>query len=355
MASDSRGDDPTGEVIIGVDTHADQHTVAAINGLGRVLATIEIDTTPAGYRQLVDWAGTLGRFERAGVEGCGAYGAGLARHLVNAGIRVLEVDRPNRQRRRRRGKSDPTDAEAAARAVLANDATTIPKDTTGVVEAIRMLHLTRRSAVKAKTQAANQMRDLVLTAPEPIRAELRSMSTVKRVKLCATWESGTVTDPTSAVRRCLRELAQRWLALNDQANALEAELAELLNEIMPTLLAERGVGIDVAAKLVIAAGENPERLCSEASFAALCGVSPVEASSGKQSHRRLNRGGNRQANNALHTVALYRWRACPTTRDYITKRRADGKTDRAIRRCLKRALARQLHRVLVTDLNNHLT
>lgn len=352
MTAHDLSGDPSGEVIVGVDTHADQHTAVAINGLGHVVATIEIETTAAGYAQLVAWAQGFGRFERAGVEGCGAYGAGLVRHLAGVGIRVIEVDRPNRQRRRRRGKSDPTDAEAAARAVLANDATTIPKDTTGVVEAIRMLQLTRRSAVKARTQAANQMRDLVLTAPEVVRAELRAMSTVQRVKRCATWEPGKVTDPISAVRRCLRDLAARWLALNTEANALNDELAELVNKLVPTLLGERGVGIDVATKLVIAAGENPERLHSEASFAALCGTSPVEASSGKNSHRRLNRGGNRQANNALHTAALTRWRSCPDTRDYIAKRRADGKTDRAIRRCLKRALARRFHRILINDLNN---
>lgn len=342
--------DPVGEVIVGVDTHADQHTAAAINGVGQVLGTLVIATTPAGYRRLVRWAQRLGRFERAGVEGCGAYGAGLARHLAAAGIAVIEVDRPSRQRRRRRGKSDPTDAEAAARAVLAGDATTTPKDSTGTVETIRILHLTRRSAVKAKTQAGNQIKDLVLTAPEPIRAQLRSQTTNQRVKTCAAWRPSTVIDPTTATRRALRDLARRWLALHDEIRELEAELRRLLTALTPSILAEHGAGLDVAAKLVIAAGENPDRLRSEAAFAALCGTSPVEASSGKHTRHRLNRGGNRHANNALHTVALHRWRTCPTTRAYIERRRSEGKTDREIRRCLKRALARHFHNLLLHDL-----
>lgn len=346
---------PAGEVIVGVDTHADQHTAAAINGLGQILEVIEVPTTAAGYRRLVRWARGLGRFERAGVEGTGAYGAGLARHLASEKITVIEVDRPNRQRRRRRGKSDPTDAEAAARAVLAGDATTIPKDRTGAVEAVRVLHLTRRSAVKAKTQAGNQIKDLVLTAPEPVRAQLRAKTTRQRVQVAATWRPGQVTDPATATRRALRDLARRWQALHEEIKALEADLLRLLHQLVPTLLAEPGVGIDVAAKLVLAAGENPDRLASEASFAALCGTSPVEASSGKHTAHRLNQGGNRQANNALHTVVLYRWRACPETTDYIQRRRAEGKTDWAIRRCLKRTLARRFHRLLLHDLTSSLT
>jgi transposase len=346
---------PAGEVIVGIDTHAEQHTAAAINGLGQILATIQVPTTPAGYRQLVGWARKLGRFERAGVEGCGAYGAGIARHLVAERIVVIEVDRPNRQRRRRRGKSDTTDAEAAARAVLAGDATGTAKHTTGTVETIRILHITRRSAVKAKTQAGNQIKDLVLTAPEPLRASLRTKTTRQRVRACAAWRPAPVTDPTTATRRALHDLARRWLALHAEIIALEADLTRLLRALVPTLWAEPGVGLDVAAKLVTAAGENPQRLRHEASFAALCGVSPIEASSGKHTAHRLNRGGNRQANNALHTVVLHRWRTCEETRAYITRRRSEGQTDRAIRRCLKRALARRFHRLLTHDLTHRLT
>ena len=347
--------DPRDEVIVGVDTHADQHTAVAIDGLGRVLDTVEITTDRRGFRQLVRWARGLGQFERAGVEGTSAYGAGLCRHLLAEGIEVTEVDRPNRQRRRRRGKSDPTDAESAARAVLAGEAATVPKDTTGAAETVRILHLTRRSAVKAKTQAGNQMKDLVLTAPDALRDQLRPLTTRQRVRLCASWRPGPVTDPTSATRRALHDLARRWIALHAEIRALETDLRRLLEAAVPSVLAEPGAGIDVAAKLLIAAGENPHRLRSEASFAALCGTSPVDASSGKHAGHRLNRGGNRHANNALHTVVLYRWSHCPETKNYVTKRRAEQKTDRAIRRCLKRSLARRLYRLLLHDLGPQLT
>lgn len=346
------------EVVVGVDTHADTHTAVAVDGLGRVLGTIEVPAAGAGYRQLVCWARRHGEVTRAGVEGTGAYGAGLARHLAEAGIEVVEVDRPNRQRRRRRGKSDPTDAESAARAVLSGEAVTVPKDRTGVVEAVRILHVTRRSAVKARTQAGNQMKDLVLTAPEPIRAKLRGLTTRQRVRACASWRPGTAlpADPTSATRRALHDLACRWLVLHDEARTLEAQLFELLTATVPTLMAEPGVGPDSAAKLLIAAGQNPDRLHSEAAFAALCGASPVENSSGKTTGHRLNRGGNRHANNALHTVALYRSSHCHETRTYLAKRAQDPRnTPRRARRCLKRALARRLYHALMTDLSPLLT
>lgn len=342
---------PVSEVIVGIDTHLEQHTAVAVDGLGRVLGTLEIETTRGGFTRLLRWARGFGSFQRAGVEGCGAYGATLVRFLRQAGITVVEVDRPNRQRRRRRGKSDPTDAESAARAVLSAEAATVPKDTTGMVETIRVLHVTRRSAVKAQVQAGNQMKDLVLVAPEPIREQLRGLTTKQRVKVCARWRPGLVQDPFTAVRRALRDLAARWLALAAEIKATEVDLLRLLELMVPSLLDEFGVGPDAAAKLVIAAGQNPQRLHSEAAFAALCGTSPVEASSGKHQAHRLNRGGNRHANQALHTVAMVRSQRCPETQTYIARRRAEGKTDRHIRRCLKRALARRFHRILLHDLN----
>lgn len=346
------------QIVIGVDTHAETHTAVAVDALGRVLGTVEVPATGAGYRRLVTWARRHGELSRAGVEGTGAYGAGLARHLIEAGVEVIEVDRPNRQRRRRRGKSDPTDAEAAARAVLSGEATTVPKDRTGVVEAIRILQVTRRSAVKARTQAGNQMKDLVLTAPEAVRARLRGLSTRQRVRVCAAWRPGTglCVDPTAATRRALHDLACRWLVLHDEARMLEAQLTELLEATVPTLMAEPGIGPDSAAKLVIAAGQNPDRLRSEAAFAALCGTSPVENSSGKHTGHRLNRGGNRQANNALHVVAIVRSQRCPETRAYLARRAQNPtSTPRRDRRCLKRALARRLYHALITDLRPLLT
>lgn len=345
------------DIVVGVDTHDETHTAVLIDGLGRVQGTLEVPACADGYRQLLAWARSYGEVSRAGVEGTGSYGAGLTRHLTEAGVSVIEVDRPNRQRRRRRGKSDPTDAEAAARAVLSGEATTIPKDRTGVVETIRILHVTRRSAVKARTQAGNQMKDLILTAPETLRAQLRDLTTCQRVRACARWRPGPVTDPTSATRRALHDLACRWLVVHDEITMLDRQLRALLEVTVPTLLAEPGVGTEVATKLLIAAGQNLERLHSEAAFAALCGTSPVENSSGKtRAGHRLNRGGNRQANNALHVVAVYRSRHCPESRAYLAKRALEPRsTPRRDRRCLKRLIARRLYHALMADLRPLLT
>ncbi len=204
--------------------------------------------------------------------------------------------------------------------------------------------------MKAKTQAGNQIKDLALTAPDAIRAEFRHLNTRQRVRLASAWSLDDIRDPTTGTRAALRTVATRWLQLDQEIKSLERNIWPLLRKLAPTLLSEHGVGLDVAAKLVIAAGENPQRLRTEASFAALCGASPVDASSGKQQRHRLNRGGNRQANNALHTVVLIRARTCPETRNYIERRRAEGKTNREIWRCLKRTLARRFHRILINDL-----
>jgi transposase len=343
------------DVIVGVDTHAETHTAAVMTATGHLLGTIEIPTTRAGFGTLVRWADRHGELVAVGVEGTGAYGAGLTRFLVDNDIAVIEVNRPNRQQRRRHGKSDTADAIAAARAVISGEADAVPKDRTGMVEAVRVLHLARRSAVKAKTQAGNQIKDLVLTAPDALRDELRSLTTTQRVRRAVTWEAAPVDGPAAAARFSIGSLARRWLALHTEIKALETELWRLLRTLVPSLLEEPGVGLDVAAKLVIAAGENPDRLRHEAAFAALCGTSPVEASSGKHQRHRLNRGGNRQANNALHTVVLHRSRTCPETRAYIQRRRAEGRTNREIWRCLKRALARRFHHHLIHDLAGTLT
>jgi transposase len=337
-------------LILGVDTHAETHTAAVIDERGRLIDTLEIATTLDGFARLLAWASALGRVRTAGVEGTGAYGRSLATFLIEHNVTVFEVNRPNRQHRRRHGKSDPTDALAAARAVLSGEASSVPKQATGLVEALRMLHLVRRSAVKAKTQAGNQIKDLVLTAPEPIRAQLRHLNTRQRARLASIAEPCQITDARTATTIALRTLAQRWLQLDQEIKSLERQIWPLLRELAPKLLAEHGVGLDVAAKLLIAAGQNPQRLHTEAAFAALCGASPVDASSGKQQRHRLNRGGNRQANNALHTVVLIRVRTCSETRAYIERRRAEGKTNREIWRCLKRTLARRFHRILVHEL-----
>jgi transposase len=323
-----------------------------IDQQGRVQGTLTIDTTPAGFAALVRWARRFGELRRAGVEGTGAYGAGVARHLAEAGVTVIEVDRPDRRRRRRRGKSDPTDAEAAARAVLAGDATGAPKGRIGIVESIRVLRVARRGAVKARTQAGNQLKDLILTAPEPLRAELRPLKTRDRAARAAQFTGDTGHDPITATRRALRHVARRYQALTDEIRELDRDLTTLVRQAAPRLLARPGVGVDVAGQLLVTAGDNVERLRSEAAFAALCGASPVEASSGKTIRHRLNRGGDRHANNALWTVAFNRLHRHPDTRTYADRRTKEGKTDRDILRCVKRYLAREFFPLLRADLHD---
>jgi transposase len=342
--------EPIIEVIVGVDTHADTHVAVAIDQHGRHLGELAVPATREGYQRLCGWARNLGEFRRAGVEGTGTYGAGLTAFLAAEQVEVIEVNRPNRQHRRRHGKSDPADAAAAARAVLSGEATAIPKSRDGIVEAIRVTQVVRRSAIKARTQAANQIASILYSAPEPIRDELRGLSSRRRIDQAARWRPGAGIDPTASTRRAIRRLARRWLDLDDEIQQLTTELDHLVHHAAPTLLSEFGVGPDVAAKLIIAAGDNPHRCRTEASFAALCGANPIPASSGKTNRHRLNRGGDRQANNALWTVAFVRLSQHPETRAYAERRTAEGLSRIEIMRCLKRALARRFHRILVADL-----
>jgi transposase len=344
--------DQAHEVILGADTHADVHVGSVIDTLGRVQGTTTVPTTPEGHRALERWARGFGVLVAAGVEGTGSYGAGLARHLTQAGVRVIEVNRPNRQHRRRHGKSDPTDAEAAARSVLSGESTAQPKTRNGIVESIRVLRVARSSAVKARTQVANQIRDLVLTAPDRLRDELRTLTTTQRVARCVRLRPHAGPDPDAATRRALRHLARRHRNLSDEINELDQDLNPLVAVAAPRLLAQHGIGTDVAAKLLTAAGDNPDRLTNEAAFAALCGVSPVPASSGKTNRHRLNRGGDRQANNALWTVAMVRLSHDPDTRAYADRRTKQGRSRRDTVRCLKRYIARQLFPLVVTDLQH---
>jgi len=337
------------DVTGGVDTHGAQHVAAAVDAAGRILGTAAFTADAAGYRRLLEWMRSFGPVARAGVEGTGSYGAGLARYLAAQGVPVAEVNRPNRQARRRRGKSDPADAEAAARAALNGDASGLPKAADGPVEAIRALRVARRSAMKARTQAANQIRDLVLTAPDDLRARLSGLGTGARVRACAGLRPGPACRrPAQAVRQALRCLARRHQALSAEIGELDASIARLCQQAAPALLAARGVGPEVASALLIAAGDNPGRLRTEASFAALCGASPVEASSGQVTRHRLNRAGNREANNALWRIAMVRLTCDQRTRDYAARRRAEGKTDREVIRCLKRYIAREVYKLITS-------
>lgn len=335
-------------ITLGVDTHKHTHVAVALDGLGRRLGTLSVSTTGTGYRKLLQWAEGLGRIEHIGVEGTGSFGAGLTRFLIAEGIEVREVIRPKRRDQYRSGKSDPIDAEAAARAVLAGTATSRPKGADGEVEMIRALRTTRRSALKARTQATNHMKALLVTAPKKLRAELCELSTSKLVKRAVRFRLGQCPDDvTAATKFALRSVARRYLQLSEEISELDEQLDRLVAESAPELIAVEGVGTDTAASLLIAVGDNPERLKSEAAFAHLCGVAPIPASSGKIVRHRLNRRGNRDANRALYAIAFGRMRRDQRTRDYVARRTAEGKSKKEIIRCLKRYIARELYRILI--------
>lgn len=340
---------PRKGVIGGVDTHADVHVAAAIDDLGALLGTASFATDIGGYHQLHRWLGDQGPILAVGIEGTGSYGAGLARHLEDAGIVVHEVMRPDRSVRRRLGKSDAIDAEAAARTVLAGNGLIVPKSRAGAVEAVRVLRVARRSAVRARTQANNQMLALIRSGPEALRTELGPLRVHTRLHACAAYRSDpTAGDPLTATRNTLGTLARRSIQLEDEIRVLDIELAAVVPIAAPTLLDVFGVGTDTAGALLVAAGDNPERMHSEAAFAALCGVNPVPASSGKTLRHRLNRGGNREANSALWRIALVRLSHHQPTRDYAQRRSADGKTKKEIMRILKRYIAREVYPHLTT-------
>ena len=333
-------------VTVGVDTHNDVHVASANDSLGRRLATTLIPTTPAGYQQLLVWARGLGEVDAFGVEGTGSYGAGLTRFLRAQGQVVVEVNRPDRQARRRNGKSDPVDAQAAARSVQAGEATTAPKAGTGTVEMLRALRVARATAVKARTQAINATKALLVTAPAELREQLRGLSAARLVRAAAALDPGKLTTPTAATMLALRTLAQRHQALDAEITTLSTELDRLTAKAAPGLVALVGVGPDSAGALLLAAGDNPDRLRSDAAFAMLCGASPIEASSGKTVRHRLNRGGDRQANAALYRIVLSRLRYDQQTKDYMARRTKEGKSKREIIRCLKRYVAREVFAVL---------
>jgi transposase len=307
------------EVILGVDTHLDLHVGAVIDGTGKLLGTLTTATTACGYHQLIAWARTLGRFRRAGVEGTGTYGSGLARALHDQGIEVLEVNRPDRSKRRLVGKSDPIDAESAARSVLSGQATAIPKSHNGVAEALRILAVARRSAVKAKTQAINQLRAILVSAPEEIRNRLWKANAEQCVAGCIDLHQLGMTTHLIALTSTLRLLAKRWLMLEAELKELDSELEQLTLEFTPNLRAQFGVGPLTAATLIVAAGDNPERLRSEAALAALCGVNQLQASSGKND--------------------------TPST-----KRSTEGLSNKEIHRCVNRYVARELYPYVLADL-----
>jgi transposase len=331
----------------GVDTHKKTHVAAARDGLGRLLGTATFPATTTGYRAALAWLRGLGTLVAVGIEGTNSYGKGLTRYLTDHGVTVIEVNRPDRATRRRKGKSDTQDAINAAAMVQSGDATATPKAATGPAAAAAVLRTVRASAVKSRTVTRNQLQSLVTTAPAELRERLDTLGGEELLTACTRLRPGTdLADPVTATKTALRRLARRIHALTAEIADADAELGPVLAQALPQTLALFGVGPDSAGQLLVTAGDNPARIATEAQFAHLCGVAPIEASSGNTSSRRLNRGGDRHANAALYRIAIVRMRYCPTTRAYVARRTTEGKSKRHIIRCLKRYIARELYKIL---------
>jgi transposase len=332
----------------GVDTHLDVHVAAALDPLGGLLGTERFETNSAGYKALLAWLESFGDVTKVGIEGTGSYGSGLTRYLRRRGVEVIEVDRPNREERRRSGKSDPLDAVEAARSVLSGRASGSPKSRDGAVEAIRVLVVAKRSARQARVKALIQMRHLGFTAPEQLRCRLKGLSVQALVAEGVRLRPTRSPDPvTAATKASLSSLAYRISALDDELAALGERIEALLEATVPELLGLFGVGPDTAAALVMAAGDNPERLHSEAAWAHLCGVSPIPTGSGKKGGKfRAHQGGDRQANSALWRIVMVRIAHDPRTQVYFERRVKEGMTKHEVIRILKRYVAREVYRYL---------
>lgn len=331
-------------VVGGVDTHKDLHVAAVVDSQDRVLGSESFPTTRHGYKQMLLWMRSFGELARIGVECTGTYGAGLLRYLHQAGITVLEVTAQDRSDRRRRGKDDTIDAENAAHAAFAGVRTVTPKTRDGMIEALRVLKVCRKTAIAARRVALQLIQNTIVSAPDELRESLRTMTRMQLIRTLAAWRPD-LTDYrnlTSAYRITFKSLARRYIELHDEIADLDVMIAGLVDELAPGLIARNSIGYESAAQLLLTAGDNSERLKSEASFAALCGVSPVPASSGKVTRHRLNRGGDRAANSALHIIAIGRLRTDPRTKVYMAKRVSEGHSKLEAIRCLKRYIAREV-------------
>jgi transposase len=342
------------DVIVGVDTHKDEHVAVLLDGFGGRLAELFIPATLEGFAALLgfcrDHVGPEGSLVAFGVEGTGSYGIGLARFLRRHGVTVHEVHRPPRKGERRlSGKSDTIDAEHAARQVLTGRRAPVPKTAVGAVEALRLLKIARDTAVKARSSAMITLKATLVTATEDLRGELEPLTDYQLITACAALEPGTgeLSNPDAAMRHVLRSLARRWLELHDEIKTHSRHLKAQTRQAAPQLVEAVGIGLDIAAEMLVTAGDNNDRVRSESAFAKLCGASPIPAGSGKTNGRhRLNRGGNRQANAALYRAIIVRMRWHQPTIDYVARRTAEGRSKREIIRCLKRYLAREIYRLL---------
>lgn len=340
-------------VVAGVDTHKDTHHAAVLDLAGRTLAIEQFPASPAGYRQLLAFVAAHGVIDKIGIELTGSYGAGLTRHLSAAGVTVMEVNTTDKATRARRGKDDAIDAVAAAQKTLSGMASATPKDTTGATEAIRLLTAVRDLAVKQRTQAMNQVHAHLVTAPEQLREPLRGLprAALLRALRGLRPDRTRLAEPAQAAKAALRALAERIRALDAEITTADADLTALVAATAPTLLARPGVGVHTAARFLITAANNIDRLHSSAAFARLCGAAPVPVSSGKTHRMRLHRGGDRQANRALHMIIIGRMKNDPRTQAYVAKKLAEGHSKRDAIRALKRYLCREILAALKHDLN----
>jgi transposase len=339
-----KADSEVRAVVGGVDTHKDLHVAAVVDEQDRVLGTRSFATTRQGYRQMLTWMRSFGAVQRVGVESTGSYGAGLLRFLQLAGLTVLEVTTPDKQDRRKRGKNDDLDAQNAAHAAFAGKRTVTPRSRDGMIEALRVLVACRKTAVTARRVALQMIQNTIVSAPDALRDQLRVMTRMKLVRTLAAWRPDLTgyREVEAAYRISLKSLARRYLELHDEIADLDVMIAAIVDELAPDLVMRNSIGHTGAAQLLFTAGGNPDRMRSEASFAALCGVSPVPASSGRIIRHRLNRGGDRAANSALHIIAIGRLRTDPKTKDYVARRIAQGHSKLDAIRALKRYLAREV-------------
>ncbi|WP_137136972.1 IS110 family transposase [Rhizobium sp. FKY42] len=339
-------------VIGGVDTHKDLHVAAVVDHRDRVLGTESFPTTRHGYRLMLAWMRSFGDLQRVGIECSGSYGAGLLRYMQTAGVEVLEVTAPDKLDRRRRGKNDYFDAESAAHAAFARRYTVTPRSRDGMVESLRVLRGCHKTAIQARRIALQMIQATIVCAPDKIRDPLRSITRMQLIRTLAASRPDLTAyrQVEEAYRISLKSLARRYLELHDEIADLDDMIEAIVKDLAPELLAQTAIGVNSAAQLLLTAGDNFDRLKSEASFAALCGVSPVPASSGKTVRHRLNRGGDRAANSAIHIIAIGRLRLDARTQDYVARRIAAGNSKLEAIRCLKRYIARE---VFATIMRRH--
>jgi transposase len=330
-------------IAVGVDTHKHWHVAVALDALGELLGEIVIAATAAGYGELVAWLSGLDGEVVVGIEGAGSYGAGLCQHLRDAGVAVVEVERP-RRRDRRAGKSDQIDALLAARRVLAGDGLSTPR-AAGSRAALSVLLVAYRSCVDERTRLLNQLQRLHVTAPAALRERIGQGNGARLAdRLARMRDRPDAGRHEQTMLTVLRDLARRARHLDAQASHYRGEITALVRDLNPTLMDEPGVGPISAAKLLVC---DPARFRNEAAFARCNGTAPIPASSGQTIRHRLSRGGDRQANNAIHTIAMNRAVNHPESRAYLERRIRQGKTHRDAMRALKRQISRRIYRRLI--------